>query len=97
MQRIFVGNLSFDSTEADVSKLFAEYGEVGSVAIPMDRETGQARGFGFVEMGEESARAAIAALNGTSFGGRALNVSEAKPRETRAGGFDGGNARQPRG
>jgi RNA recognition motif-containing protein len=88
VQKIYVGNLPFSATEADVRNLFAEYGEVVSAALPTDRETGQPRGFGFVEMADEAARKAIAGLNGKDFGGRALNVNEAKPREA-SGGFGG--------
>ena len=86
VQKIYVGNLPFNATEAEVTKLFAEYGEVVSVALPTDRETGRPRGFGFVEMADEGAKQAINALNGKDFGGRALNVNEAKPREAGGGG-----------
>jgi cold-inducible RNA-binding protein len=93
VQKIYVGNLPFNATEAEVNGLFAEYGEVVSVALPTDRETGRPRGFGFVEMADDAARKAIAALNGKDFGGRALNVNEAKPREA-GGGFGGGGGGQ---
>jgi cold-inducible RNA-binding protein len=89
VQKIYVGNLPFDSTDRDVEQLFAAHGEVISVALPTDRETGRPRGFGFVEMSSDDARKAIAALNGKDFGGRALNVNEAKPREDRGGGGGG--------
>ena len=89
VQKIYVGNLPFNATEAEVTKLFAEHGEVVSVALPTDRETGRPRGFGFVEMADDAARKAIAALNGKDFGGRALNVNEAKPREAGGGGGGG--------
>jgi cold-inducible RNA-binding protein len=92
-QKIYVGNLPFDTSEGAVERLFATYGEVVSVALPTDRETGRPRGFGFVEMSSADAAKAIAALNGTDFGGRALNVNEAKPREasgSRGGGYGGG-------
>ncbi len=90
-QSIYVGNLSFESEEASVRELFASYGEVLSVSLPTDRETGRPRGFGFVEMSSEDAASAIAALNGTEFGGRTLNVNEARPRgEGRGGGGYGG-------
>jgi RNA recognition motif-containing protein len=89
-QKIYVGNLPFTSSEADVERLFAEYGEVISVALPTDRETGRPRGFGFVEMGNDDAAKAISSLNGTDFDGRQLNVNEAKPRENRGGGGYGG-------
>jgi RNA recognition motif-containing protein len=84
-QKIYVGNLPFSATEAEIEKLFAEFGEVTSVALPTDRETGRPRGFGFVEMAEGGAKA-IAGLNGKDFGGRALNVNEAQPRESGGGG-----------
>ena len=91
-QRIYVGNLPFDASEDAVRELFAPYGEVVSVALPTDRETGRPRGFGFVEMAQADATKAIAALNGKEFGGRALNVNEAKPREAgSARGFSGGS------
>lgn len=96
VQKIYVGNLSFTATEAAVKALFAEYGEVVSVALPTDRETGQARGFGFVEMSDENARKAITSLNGKDFGGRALNVNEAKPRETSGGNFGSGGGYRAR-
>ena len=89
-QRIYVGNLPFTATEAEVSELFAQYGEVVSCALPNDRETGRPRGFGFVEMSADDAKKAIQALDGKDFGGRALRVNEAQPRESR-GGFGGGS------
>ena len=91
---IYVGNLSFDETESSLEAAFAAYGEVTSARIITDRETGRARGFGFVEMSDQTqAQAAIAALNGTSVNGRDLTVNEARPREDRGGsrgGFGGG-------
>ncbi len=92
-QKIYVGNLPFETSEGAVEQLFGTYGEVASVALPTDRETGRPRGFGFVEMSSEDAAKAIAALNGTDFGGRALNVNEARPRETSGGGGYGGGGR----
>ena len=89
-QRIYVGNLSFDATESEVSAHFAQYGEVISCALPTDRETGRARGFGFVEMSDEDAKKAIQNLDGRDFGGRSLRVNEAQPREQRSGGGGGG-------
>ena len=81
---IYVGNLAFRTTEDDLRQLFAEYGEVSSVKIISDRETGRSRGFGFVEMGNsEDADKAIQALNGYEMDGRQLNVNEARPREPR--------------
>ncbi len=93
--KIYVGNLPFSATERDVTELFATCGEVQSVALPTDRETGRPRGFGFVEMDDESARKAISTLNGRDLGGRALNINEAKPREAGGGGggYGGGGGR----
>ena len=81
---IFVGNLEFSATEQDIRQLFERYGVVDTVRIITDRETGRPRGFGFVEMSDDTAaRAAIAGLQGAALGGRTLNVNEAKPREER--------------
>ena len=88
--RIYVGNLSFNSTEDEIRELFAQHGTVQSVAVINDRETGQPRGFGFVEMDDEAARAAIEALDGQSFGGRNLRVNEARARGGGGGGGGGG-------
>jgi RNA recognition motif-containing protein len=88
---IYVGNLSYDVTEADLSSVFAEYGSVKRVQLPTDRETGRVRGFGFVEMSEDSEeQAAIDALDGAEWMGRDLRVNKAKPRENRSGTFGGG-------
>jgi cold-inducible RNA-binding protein len=76
---MFVGNLSFQTTEADIREAFAQFGNVESVAIITDRDTGRSKGFGFVEMAEEDANKAIAKMNGTELKGRALTVNEAKP------------------
>ena len=89
-QRIYVGNLSFNSTEAEVSELVSQFGTVVSCALPTDRETGRPRGFGFVEMADEDAKKAIQALDGKDLGGRSLRVNEAQPREQRSGGGGGG-------
>jgi RNA recognition motif-containing protein len=90
MKKIFVGNLSFGATEQSVRSLFEAHGTVESVSIITDRDTGQPRGFGFVEMPNNSeADAAIAAINGRELDGRALNVNEARPKADR-GGFGGG-------
>ena len=87
--KLYVGNLSFDSTEADLKDLFGRHGSVESVAVITDRETGRARGFAFVEMSEASAaQDAIRALDGTDFGGRSIKVNEAQDR--RGGGGGGG-------
>ncbi|MCA9847844.1 MAG: RNA-binding protein [Dehalococcoidia bacterium] len=93
-QRIYVGNLPFSARQEDVEQLFGEFGEVISVALPNDRETGRPRGFGFVEMSKDDATAAIKALDGKDFDGRNLRVNEAEPREERrggGGGYGGGN------
>ena len=80
---IYVGNLPWAATEEQVQDLFAEYGKVLSVKLVSDRETGRARGFGFVEMEDGEAQPAIEALDNYSFGGRTLRVNEAKPRAPR--------------
>ena len=91
MFNIYVGNLSFDVTEAEVSGLFSQYGTVDRVNLITDRQTGRPRGFGFVEMSDESAgRAAIEALNGVELMGRAITVNEARPRAERERGGGGG-------
>ncbi len=90
---IYVGNLSFDESESSLETVFSAHGEVTSARIITDRETGRSRGFGFVEMNDQTqAQAAIAALNGTNVNGRELTVNEARPREDR-GGSRGGGAR----
>src|ERR1700675_4826925 len=93
MKNIFVGNLSFGATEDAVQALFQAYGTVERVSIITDRDTGQARGFGFVEMSNDAeADRAIAELNGRELDGRALNVNEARPKTDRGsggGGFGG--------
>lgn len=97
MKKIFVGNLSFQASEDEVRGLFEAHGAVDRVSIMMDRDTGRSRGFAFVEMpnGNE-AEAAINALNGMNFGGRNLNVNEARPK-TEGGGGGGGGFRERRG
>src|SRR5579871_643111 len=89
---LYVGNLSFDTTDADLSQAFSAHGTVSRVQIVTDRETGRSRGFGFVEMSEGGDRA-IAALNGTQLQGRTLTVNEARPREDRPRGGPGGGGR----
>ena len=87
---IYVGNLSFDETEETLQAEFAAHGEVASARIITDRFSGRSRGFGFVEMTDQTeAQAAIAALNGKELNGRALTVNEARPREERSGGGGG--------
>jgi RNA recognition motif-containing protein len=90
MKNIFVGNLSFGATEDAVRSMFEAYGSVERVNLVTDRDTGQARGFGFVEMSNSAeADRAIAELNGRDLDGRALNVNEARPKENRSGGGGG--------
>jgi RNA recognition motif-containing protein len=95
VKNIFVGNLDFGATEESVRSLFEEYGAVERVSVMKDRDTGRSRGFGFVEMtNAEEADRAINALNGTNFGGRPLNVNEARPKgDGGGGGGRGGNFR----
>jgi cold-inducible RNA-binding protein len=94
MKNIFVGNLSFGATEDAVRSLFAAHGAVDRVSIVTDRDTGQARGFGFVEMSDNAeGDRAIAALNGADLDGRALNVNEARPKTDRGSGGGGGGNR----
>jgi cold-inducible RNA-binding protein len=91
MKNIYVGNLSFGATEDSVRALFETHGTVGRVNIVTDRDSGQPRGFGFVEMSNDGeGEKAIAALNGTDFDGRALSVNEARPKTERSGGGGGG-------
>ena len=88
-KRIYVGNLSYQTTETDLTTLFEQAGEVESASIITDRDTGQSKGFGFVEMGSEDADKAIAQFNGTEVNGRALTVNEARPREERSSNRSG--------
>jgi len=91
VKKLFVGNLPFNVTEDRVRELFQEFGEIQSVTIPTDRETGKARGFAFVEMAnDDAAEKAIAGVNGKREGGRELNVNEARPKESGGGGHRGG-------
>ena len=90
-KKLFVGNLSFSTTSADLEALFAAAGSVESATVVSDRDSGRSRGFGFVEMSNASeASKAIEELNGREVGGRQINVSEAKEREPRSGGGGGG-------
>jgi len=85
--KIYVGNLAFETTESEVNELFTQHGEVSDVALITDRETGRPRGFGFVEMRhDQSARNAIAALDGMEIRGRQIKVNEARARNDRGGG-----------
>jgi len=88
--KLYVGNLAFQTSSDDLQQLFSQVGTVESAAVIEDRDTGQSRGFGFVEMSsKEEGRAAIEQFNGKEVGGRALTVNEAKPREDRGGGGGG--------
>lgn len=93
MKNIYVGNLDFKVTEDELRQAFAAYGQVDNVTILKDRDTGQPRGFGFVEMAnDEEAEKAINAMNGMQLGARSLNVNEARPKVSK-GGFGGGGGR----
>jgi RNA recognition motif-containing protein len=97
MKNIFVGNLSFTATEDSVRSMFEAYGTVDRVSIVTDRDTGQPKGFGFVEMTNDAeAEKAISALSGTELNGRALTINEARPKTERAGGGGGGGRRNNR-
>lgn len=109
MKKLYVGNLAFSTTEDDLREMFAPYGSVQSVSLVTDRDTGRSRGFGFVEMANDSeAASAVSALNGKDSGGRSLTVNEARPKAERGGGGSRvghrrggqddyrGHARQPR-
>ena len=88
---IYVGNLSYDTRDADLRDAFSRFGQVDEARVAQDRETHRSRGFGFVEMASEAeAREAIAKLNGTNLQGRTITVNEARPREERGGGGGGG-------
>ena len=88
--RLYVGNLSYNVTNASLETLFADFGRVQSAQVVMDRDTGRSKGFGFVEMSDNGqAQAAIAALNQKEVDGRSLTVNEARPREERSGGGGG--------
>jgi cold-inducible RNA-binding protein len=94
VKNIFVGNLSFSTTEDELRQMFEAHGQVDRVSIMTDRDTGRSRGFGFVEMASnEDGEKAITALNGSQTGGRTLNVNEARPKTERAGGGGGGGGR----
>ena len=89
--KLYVGNLSFETTENDLQDLFEQHGQVGEVNLMMDRMTGKSRGFAFVTMNDdEQAKSAMSALNGKELNGRALNVNEARPREERPRPSGGG-------
>jgi RNA recognition motif-containing protein len=91
-RKLYVGNLSYDTNDGDLEQLFAAHGTVDSASVIMDRATGRSKGFGFVEMSsDDEAQAAIAALDGQDFSGRAIKVNEARPKP--AGGGGGGGRR----
>ena len=93
-KKLYVGNLGYDVNDADLSQLFSQHGTVESASVIMDKATGQSKGFGFVEMSSDNeAQAAIAALNGQDYGGRAITVNEARPRPEGGGGGGGGGGR----
>ena len=91
--KIYVGNMSFDTSEATLRATFEAHGTVEDIAVITDRETGRPRGFAFVTMPDDAARAAIEALNGTQLDGRTLNVNEARAKTERAGGGGGRGGR----
>jgi RNA recognition motif-containing protein len=97
-KKLYVGNMGYEVSSADLEQMFAPHGQVQSAQVINDRATGQSKGFGFVEMGsDQEAQAAITALNGQDHGGRPLTVNEAKPRAPRAGGgggYGGGGSRR---
>ena len=97
MLNIYVGNLPFSAAEDEIRQLFEQYGQVESLSLISDRETGRPRGFGFVEMAErEGGERAIEELDGKDLGGRQLTVNEARPRAPRGGGGGGGGPRRDR-
>ena len=89
--KMYVGNLTYGVTDAALEQMFAEFGQVRSAQVIMDRDTGRSKGFGFVEMSsDQEAQAAMTAMNGKQVDGRTLTVNEAKPKESRGGGGGGG-------
>ena len=94
MTKLFVGNLPFSVTEESLRALFTPHGSIDKIALITDRDTGQPRGFGFVEMASADAARAMQALNGTDFGGRTLKVNEAQERERYGGGGNRGGPRR---
>jgi len=90
-RKLYVGNLTYETTASDLEALFGQFGTVQSAQVIADRDTGRSKGFGFIEMGtDQEAQAAIAGLSGKEVNGRSLTVNEAKPREDRGGGGRGG-------
>jgi cold-inducible RNA-binding protein len=93
-KKLYVGNLSYATSDSELQQMFEQFGTVQSAQIIMDRDSGRSKGFGFVEMGnDQEAQAAIQGLNGKEVGGRSLTVNEARPREDRGGGGGGGGGR----
>jgi RNA recognition motif-containing protein len=91
--KLYIGNLSFQTTSSELEELFASIGVVESATVVEDRDTGRSRGFGFVEMAtQEEGEKAIAEFDGKDFAGRAIKVNEAKPREDRSGGYGNGRS-----
>lgn len=98
MKNLFVGNMSFQSTESDLSELFKPFGQVSRVHVATDRETGRSRGFAFVEMpNDDEAAKAVAALDGKDVGGRNIKVNEARPKTGRSAPRSGGGGGRGRG
>ena len=93
MKKLYIGNLPFTATEDEIKELFGAHGDVHSVALINDRETGRPRGFGFIEMDDAAAAAAQQALDGQEMGGRALKVNEAQDKPRGGGGGGGGGGR----
>lgn len=94
MLKLYVGNLSYQTTDSELRSMFSVHGEVTSAQVVIDRETGRSRGFGFVEFANDAdGRKAIDAMNGADSGGRSLTVNEARARESRGGGGGGGGGR----
>jgi RNA recognition motif-containing protein len=91
--KLYVGNLSYNTTDSTLHDLVAPYGQVESARVITDRDTGSSKGFGFVEMSNSDAQKAMGALNGREIDGRAIRVNEAKPQESRTGGGGGGRGR----
>jgi cold-inducible RNA-binding protein len=93
--KLYVGNLSFETTENDLQDLFEQHGQVGEVALMTDRMTGKSRGFAFITMNDKAqAESAMTAINGTELNGRTLSVSEARPREERPRPYGSGNTKR---
>jgi len=91
--KLYVGNLSYNTTDATLNELFSPFGQVESARVITDRDSGTSKGFGFVEMSNSDAQKAMGALNGREIDGRAIRVNEAKPQENRSGGGGGGRGR----